>query len=229
MENLWLILITILSYFFGSFPTAKIVTHKKITIAEWGHDSWGTMSALQKTGSYSKGALVLIGDILKGFLPVFFAIFLAQFLGYSVLVALFLSSAGTVLGHCHSIFNHWYGGRGLATGFGVMLAVNWVLGLACLGTLITFILITEFWMQHRFVGGFKKIIRDNLLGRIIGIVLCLAVVYGMVGLGSFCALLPMMALIIFSHLDRIKIFVKENKEVLFKRLSPLSRRRKERP
>ncbi len=217
MVDFWLIVaLAEISYFFGSFPTARVIAGKKAR--GWGKDSWGTMSTLQKTGSYFKAALVLAGDVLKGFLPVFFALFLARLWGYNELWALTLSAGGAVLGHNHSVFLRFQGGRGLATGFGALLALNWLIALACLVTLLYFILATELWMYRRFAGGFKKIIRDNLLGRIIGVVSCLAVIYGLTSFGQFCALLPMMVLIILSHQERVKIFVKENKEVLLKRL-----------
>lgn len=218
MENLWLIVILIVAYLCGAFPTARLTTRKKIKkVKDWQGDSWGTMSTLQKAG-WKKALIVLVGDVLKGFIPVFLAIVLAEFLGYGVLFAVALAAFAVVLGHCWSVFNHWEGGRGLATGFGALMAVNWAMGLACLGTLLIFILLTELWMFHKLAGGFKKIIRDNLLGRIVGIVLALATIYLMVGYGFFLALLPMMILIIYVHRERVRIFVNEHKAVLEKRL-----------
>jgi glycerol-3-phosphate acyltransferase PlsY len=218
MENVWLLAIVIIAYLCGAFPTARLATRKKLkSVNEWHGDSWGTMSTLQKAG-WKKALVVLLGDVSKGFLPVFLAIVLAPFLGYSLLWAIALASLATVLGHCWSCFNQWQGGRGLATGFGALLAVNWALALAGLGILVLFILLTELWLFQRLAGGFKKIIRDNLLGRVIGLVVAPAVFYFVAGPGIFWALLPMMILIIYVHRQRVRIFIKEHKEILWQRL-----------
>lgn len=216
MEIFWLVLIGLVSYVFGSFSIARLVSGKKME--DWGRDSWGTMSTLQKTGSKAKGALVLLGDALKGFLPIYFSVSLISAGSYSEFWTLVVSSFFVVLGHNHSLFLRFRGGRGLATGFGVLLAVNWFLGLACLGTLLFSIFATELWMRGSFRGGFLKLARNNLLGRAVGIVVSLAVIYAFCGLHGFLALLPMMMLIIFSHKERVMIFVSENKDILLRRL-----------
>jgi glycerol-3-phosphate acyltransferase PlsY len=42
-----------------------------------------------------------------------------------------VAALGAVLGHCHSIWLRGKGGKGVATGLGVLLAAMWPVGIAC--------------------------------------------------------------------------------------------------
>jgi glycerol-3-phosphate acyltransferase PlsY len=83
--------------------------------------------------------LTLIGDALKGYLAVILARFLLgdesltstlnSWLLCGVVVAVFL-------GHLFPIFHSFKGGKGVATACGILFGINWILGLATLGTWI---------------------------------------------------------------------------------------------
>jgi acyl-phosphate glycerol 3-phosphate acyltransferase len=217
MENIWLIAIAVISYLIGSFSTSQVISRKKIE--EWGRDSWGTMSTIQKTGSKLKGLVVLVGDMLKGFLPVFTFTGFAPLVGYDQVWAFGISAFCVTLGHNYSINLNFHGGRGLATGLGVIFAVNWILALACLTVMIFSVFATELWMRGGFKGSFLKFARGNLLGRVTGIILCLVAMYFFFSPWEFYAVFPMMALIIFSHKERLFIFMEENKEIIRRRFN----------
>jgi len=65
------------------------------------------------------GILVLFLDMLKGFIPVY----LAKLYGFDDrFIAVVAVTA--VLGHCYSVFMKFRGGKGVATGIGVLLALS---------------------------------------------------------------------------------------------------------
>ena len=128
MLNFYFILIAIISYLIGSFPTAYLLV-KKITgqdIRKIGSGNIGAMNTVRALKEKSKklaiiGFLaVLIIDMAKGAL----AIFLAQ--NFLPLNSLSLISAGffVVLGHNHSIFLKFAGGRGAASLIGILLYLD---------------------------------------------------------------------------------------------------------
>ncbi len=120
-----LLLIAVLSYLIGSFPTAYILVKWKSrkNITREGTGNVGTLNALRTTHSKSLAVLVLLGDLLKGALTVYLAkIIFSPELGVLLTASLFV-----VLGHDFSIWLKLKGGRGLATGAGVFLMIQpWV-------------------------------------------------------------------------------------------------------
>ncbi len=120
-----LFLIAVLSYLFGSFPTAYLLVKWKSrkNITREGTGNVGTLNALRTTHSKSLAALVLLADLLKGLLAVYLAkVFFGTGLGVLLTASLFV-----VLGHDFSVWLKFKGGRGLATGAGVFLVIQpWV-------------------------------------------------------------------------------------------------------
>lgn len=80
-----------------------------------------------RIGGRKAAALTFFADLLKGILPVL----LAKYLDFSVL---WLSAVvvATFLGHCLPIFFSFRGGKGVATAFGAVSAMNWQIGLILL-------------------------------------------------------------------------------------------------
>lgn len=76
-------------------------------------------------GGFQAGVFVLIGDLAKGFLPVW--LYLLQSLD-PLNYGLGLVMAAPILGHDFSIFTHFRGGKGITTTFGVLAAL-WAGGL----------------------------------------------------------------------------------------------------
>ena len=106
-------LIIILSYFLGSINFAYIMAKVKgIDIASSGSGNPGTSNALRTLGKGS-AVVVLLGDLLKGALPIIFFYEDQYFLIYGV---------AAVLGHIYPIFYKFKGGKGVATYLGVYIA-----------------------------------------------------------------------------------------------------------
>lgn len=92
-----------------------------------------------RSGKKSAAILTLLGDVLKGWLPVYLA------LRYDMLMWV-VGSVGLAVffGHLYPIFYKFKGGKGVATALGVMLAFSPLLGLAALGTWILVFAITRY-------------------------------------------------------------------------------------
>jgi glycerol-3-phosphate acyltransferase PlsY len=114
------IFITLFGYLLGSIPTGVIVTRlfSKVDPRQMGSRNIGATNIYRTTGR-SMGVLTLIGDILKGAIPIWIAIQLK-------LPNLWIAIAGLspVLGHIFPIFLGFKGGKGVATSLGVYLILS---------------------------------------------------------------------------------------------------------
>jgi glycerol-3-phosphate acyltransferase PlsY len=115
----------ILGYFIGSIPTAFLLVRwrSKVDIRDAGSGNVGALNSYQVTRSRFVGAGVLLLDLVKGFLAVTLAMVL---LGGEFPVQA-ISGVAAVVGHNFSVWLGFKGGRGLATGAGVMFALAWPL------------------------------------------------------------------------------------------------------
>lgn len=82
-----------------------------------------------RSGKKSAAVLTLLGDALKGWFPVWFALQSNMLMWVVAAVGL-----AVFFGHLYPIYHRFKGGKGVATALGVMLAVSLWLGLACLLT-----------------------------------------------------------------------------------------------
>ena len=131
------ILFPLLGYLFGSLPFSIWVTRfvKNVDVRDAGSGHATTTNTIRQAG-FGWGALVLVLDIAKGFLPTFLAV---RYSGEVWVVALTVTFA--VVGHCWPVFAGFRGGMGLATTGGGILAVSPLGFLICLGTLILLVLV----------------------------------------------------------------------------------------
>jgi glycerol-3-phosphate acyltransferase PlsY len=119
----------IIGYLFGSIPTAYLLVHwiHRVDIRNSGSGNVGALNTYEVTGSSSLGIVVMVVDAAKGAVAVLLAAQLGGFWPPA------LSGIGAVLGHTAPVWIGFKGGRGLATGAGVMLLMSWpVLLLWCL-------------------------------------------------------------------------------------------------
>lgn len=117
--KIFLILYLLGTYLIASIPFGYIVG--KLFGKDITKEGSGNIGATNVTRTIGKkaGALVLLLDMLKGFIPVYFAKHIFWDTKYIALVAVV-----AVMGHCFSIFMKFKGGKGVATGFGVLLALS---------------------------------------------------------------------------------------------------------
>lgn len=133
-----LVIFAVLSYLIGSVPFA-VVTSRVMGLADprtYGSGNPGATNVL-RTGNKTAAILTLLGDAAKGWFAVWLALRLN---GASDVVA--ITAVAVFLGHLFPVFLGFKGGKGVATAFGVLLAVEPVLGLA---TLVSWIIIAYFF------------------------------------------------------------------------------------
>jgi len=113
----------VIGYLFGSISSAVIVS-KLFRLEDPRKVGSGNPGATNVLRSGHKGAaaLTLIGDVLKGVIPVLLAQHFALSTGFVALVAM-----AAFLGHLYPIFFGFKGGKGVATALGVFLALHWQL------------------------------------------------------------------------------------------------------
>lgn len=108
----------ILAYVVGSLPTGVIIGRLAgINVQRAGSGNIGATNVTRVAGT-TAGLLTLIGDVGKGVL----AVSLARAFGSSAFAAQIAAVSG-FLGHLFSVFLRFSGGKGVATGFGVCLAL----------------------------------------------------------------------------------------------------------
>ena len=93
------------------------------------------------------GILTGISDVLKAFIPVkLIVIILPAFLKQAeVQVDLMaIAGMGAVLGHIYPFFMGFRGGKGIACYIGILLAINWQIGVATIIGLILITIITDY-------------------------------------------------------------------------------------
>ncbi|MBX3473266.1 MAG: glycerol-3-phosphate 1-O-acyltransferase PlsY [Planctomycetes bacterium] len=128
--NDWLIGLAVLSvsYLIGSIPFGLIagLVLKGVDIRTVGSGNIGATNAARVIG-WKWFPLVLVLDALKGFGPTALAGLLndAGILGYSaILDYVIIAAVGALAGHAFSVYLKFKGGKGVATGLGVMLAIT---------------------------------------------------------------------------------------------------------
>ncbi len=118
MDILTILIFILMGYFFGSIPTALIMSkRKKIDIRQHGSGNIGGTNTFRVLGK-KYGFIVSIVDILKGVAPTF----IAMLYGGASLAAIAGISAS--IGHSYSIFVGFKGGKSVATSTGVILVFN---------------------------------------------------------------------------------------------------------
>lgn len=110
----------VLGYLVGSLPTGLVVIRavRGIDIRRHGSGNIGATNVFRVAG-LPTAALVLGVDMLKGAVPVL----LARTWGLPPL-AVVLAGLAAIAGHNWSVFLRFTGGKGIATSFGVLLAVS---------------------------------------------------------------------------------------------------------
>lgn len=128
----------IAAYLLGCIPTGLLLGRLQgIDVRKEGSGNIGATN-LYRTAGRKLGIITLIGDCLKGFLPVLLAYKLA---GMAEPGQAWIGLAA-FCGHVFPVFLMFKGGKGVATALGVYLALA---PLAVLATLVVFLLLVAIW------------------------------------------------------------------------------------
>jgi acyl phosphate:glycerol-3-phosphate acyltransferase len=152
--------ILILAYLCGSIPNAVWIgqVFYGIDVREYGSGNAGATNTFRVLGKKA-GIPVMLLDILKGWA----ATSLAYFIGVSTTgpynsiaytnYALALGIAA-VMGHLFPVFAGFRGGKGIATLFGMILAIHLQAALLCVCVFIVVLLITRYVSLSSIIAGF---------------------------------------------------------------------------
>jgi acyl phosphate:glycerol-3-phosphate acyltransferase len=131
--SLWIVLALIPGYFIGCLHGSSVAQlFSGVNIKKEGIKNSGASNAAIVLG-WKYGALVAFLDIFKGFAAVAGLRMLLNSFGLPnemVWTLLFVIGAGVVFGHNFPFYMNFDGGKGTAAVIGVMLALDWKLGLA---------------------------------------------------------------------------------------------------
>ena len=132
-------LILLVSYLLGSFPSGFLYAKnlKGIDLRNVGSGSTGATNVLRNIGKWP-ALIVFIIDVLKGFIAVKIAYILLSDNIFQVLAGLF-----AITGHIWPIWLKGKGGKAVATGLGMFIALSWQVGLASFGTFLIVISLTK--------------------------------------------------------------------------------------
>jgi glycerol-3-phosphate acyltransferase PlsY len=124
------LLLIVTAYLLGSISSAIIVC-RLLKLPDPRGQGSGNPGAtnVMRIGGKKAAAITLIGDMLKGLIPVL----LAKFFGASIAVQALVAVAA-FLGHLYPIFFGFRGGKGVATALGVLLGLHWPVGLLTIAT-----------------------------------------------------------------------------------------------
>lgn len=140
------ILIVFLAYCLGSIPTSVWVSKSffNIDIRDYGSGNAGATNTFRVLGP-RLGSFVMVCDVLKGFLAVKLALFF-PFEGNEIglLNMQIILGVAAVIGHIFPIWANFKGGKGVATLFGLVIAISPWSALACSVVFLLVLYLTKF-------------------------------------------------------------------------------------
>jgi len=183
------LVIVALAYLLGSISFAVVVS-KAFGLPDphgYGSGNPGATNVL-RTGNRKAALLTLLGDGLKGFVAVYAAQQLAAQFGtpaWTVAAA----AVAVFLGHIYPVFHGFRGGKGVATGAGIVFALHWPLGLT----------LTVIWLTMAY--GFKI----SSLAALVAAVLMPLGMFSIQGATlTAWAMVPIAVLLVWRHRDNIR-------------------------
>lgn len=212
MVSIYSVCALLLAYLFGSIPTAVWIGQAfyGIDVREYGSGNAGATNTFRVLGKKA-GIPVMLIDILKGWT----ATNLAYLIGvsttgahHSIAFTNYELALGitAVVGHLFPVFAGFRGGKGVATLFGMVLAIHLQAALLCVAIFILVLLVTRYVSLSSITAGFGYLIGVTF---VFPVYIKSVIIYGM----CICVL------ILVTHQKNIERLLKgkESKVNLFKR------------
>jgi glycerol-3-phosphate acyltransferase PlsY len=137
----------ILAYLIGSIPTALIISKKYfgIDIRDYGSGNMGATNSFRVLGAHF-GTIVMIADMLKGVFAVALYNFFPHYLHNELDRTNFMIGLGlaAVVGHIFPVWANFKGGKGVATLFGMILAIQPIVAASCVGVFLLVFYLTRY-------------------------------------------------------------------------------------
>ncbi len=150
------LLLIVFAYFIGSIPTAVWVSRRffGIDIRDYGSGNAGATNTYRVLGA-KWGTLVMIVDMLKGIAAAFLYIFLPHYIHdewdrTNLMVGLGLAA---VVGHIFPLWAGFRGGKGVATLFGMIVAIQPLVAVCCVGVFMLVLYLTRFVSLSSILAG----------------------------------------------------------------------------
>ncbi len=146
------------AYLIGSIPTALIISKKyfSIDIRDYGSGNMGATNTFRVLGK-KYGTIVMCFDIFKGMLAVGLFYLMPSYLQHinslertNFMIGLGLSA---VLGHVFPIWANFKGGKGVATLFGMIVAIQPLIALSCVGVFLLVLFLTRYVSLSSILAG----------------------------------------------------------------------------
>ncbi|MFP5041912.1 glycerol-3-phosphate 1-O-acyltransferase PlsY [Parasediminibacterium sp. JCM 36343] len=182
------VVLIFLSYLIGSIPTSVWVSKYffDIDIRDYGSGNAGATNTYRVLGK-KWGTFVMIVDMLKGVIGTSLYIFLPQYLGSehelgrtNFMIGLGLAA---VLGHIFPIWAEFKGGKGVATLFGMAVAIQPLVALCCVGVFLLVLYLTRFVSLSSILAGVSFMVfilfifnEQQLLYRVFAVLVALMIV-----------------------------------------------------
>lgn len=160
MISIYSISALILAYLFGSIPTAVWLGQGfyGIDVREYGSGNAGATNTFRVLGKKA-GVIVMVIDIFKGWTATNLAAFIGlsvtgpqhstQYVNYQLALGI-----TAVMGHLFPIFAGFRGGKGIATLFGMILAVHFEAAMICVLVFLVVLLISNYVSLSSISAGF---------------------------------------------------------------------------
>jgi glycerol-3-phosphate acyltransferase PlsY len=160
MISIFSISALLFAYLFGSIPTAVWLGQAfyGVDVREYGSGNAGATNTFRVLGKKA-GIAVMIIDIAKGYTATNLAYFIglsvtgpqhtSQFVNYQLALGV-----TAVMGHLFPIFAGFRGGKGVATLFGMILAVNFPAAMFCVLVFVVVLLATKYVSLGSICAGF---------------------------------------------------------------------------
>ena len=150
------VILIFIAYLIGSIPTALIISRYffKIDIREYGSGNMGATNTFRVLGS-KFGTIVMVGDMLKGVFAVALYHFLPYYLSNELDRTNFMLGLGiaAVVGHIYPIWAQFKGGKGVATLFGMVLAIQPVVAINCVAVFLAVLFLTRYVSLSSIIAG----------------------------------------------------------------------------
>lgn len=157
MQIVYHIGILVLAYFIGSIPTSVWIgrLYFDLDLREHGSKNAGSTNAIRILG-WKPGLIVLVIDIFKGWLAVnlvhltnYYIPQTGDFIEFQLLLGI-----AAILGHIFPVYVGFKGGKGVATLFGLVLAINPEPTLICTGIFVITLILSKYVSLSSMIAGF---------------------------------------------------------------------------
>ena len=141
------VLLIVLAYLIGSIPSSVWVSKYLfgIDIREYGSGNAGATNTFRVLGP-TWGTFVMIADMLKGIIAVKLVFLMPYYLDHSTQMTNIQIGLGlaAVVGHIFPLWAEFRGGKGIATIFGMVLGIQPLVAICCVGVFLLVLYLTRF-------------------------------------------------------------------------------------